>query len=295
MLSNTIEKNVAVRHDAMSIAIDRPSRLPAAEVAPFLDVRGLTICTADGRSLVRNLSFSLAPGGILGIVGESGSGKSLTCRAVLGLLPKGLTMRADSMTFDGRDIIALNSRERRNLRRDRFGAVFQDPGSYLNPSMRIGSQMAENIRVHRRCSGRDALRQGLALLDSVGLKDTAKLVRQFPFELSGGMQQRVMIAMALAGNPDLLIADEVTTALDVIVQKQVITLLQKHQAEFDLSMIVVSHDLALVSEICDELVVMKDGEAVEQGNRADILRNPQHPYTRSLIANHLKYGLEAYD
>jgi peptide/nickel transport system ATP-binding protein len=272
-------------------------RAPAvvAPVARFLDVRGLTIRARDGRSLVRDVSFSLAAGHTLGIVGESGSGKSLTCRALLRLLPPGLSMSAASLVLDGRDLTALTPAECRQLRRERFGAVFQDPGSYLNPSMRIGSQLAESVLVHKRCRGREAAERSLALLEAVGMREPAQVARQFPFELSGGMQQRVMIAIALSGDPDLLIADEVTTALDVIVQKQVIALLQKHQAERGLSMIVVSHDLALVSEVCDDLVVMQDGVVVERGSRAEVLRDPQHPYTRSLIANHLKYGLEAYD
>jgi ABC-type glutathione transport system ATPase component len=254
MLSGRLERSTVLaqrdRKGEPPLEPVRLQRVPhiVSSAPAFLDVRGLTIRTADGRPLVRDVSFSLAAGTTLGIVGESGSGKSLTCRALLRLLPEGLSMSAAALSLDGRDLLALTPGACRQLRRERFGAVFQDPGSYLNPSMRIGSQLAESIRVHKRCRRSEAVERSLALIEAVGLKEPALTARRFPFELSGGMQQRVMIAMALSGDPDLLIADEVTTALDVIVQKQVIALLQKHQAERGLSMIVVSHDLALVSE-----------------------------------------------
>jgi ABC-type glutathione transport system ATPase component len=300
MFSSTPEAALVLARQALGDQLE-DSRISSRRASPpadcaqsFLEVQGLTIRARDGNRLVRDVGFRLRKGGTLGIVGESGSGKSLTCRAMLRLLPAGLSMEATSLVLDGCDLLSLSPSAARDLRRERFGAVFQDPGSYLNPSMRIGDQIAESVRVHKKCSRHEARERSLELLVSVGMKDPAAVLRQFPFELSGGMQQRVMIAIALSGDPDLFIADEVTTALDVIVQKQVIALLKQHQRERSLSMIVVSHDLALVSEVCDDLVVMQNGVIVEAGRRAEVLRHPAHPYTRNLIANHLKYGLEAY-
>lgn len=270
----------------------RDARLDGNEL---LRVEHLTVATADGRELVRDVSFSCERGATLGIVGESGSGKSLTCRAVLGLLPEGLRITHGSIRYAGRELRQADAREYRDLRRTAMGAVFQDPGSYLNPSARIGHQLAECIRVRAGGRAGEARAETLALLEAVGIPDPATVSRQFPYALSGGMLQRVLIAMALTGDPALLIADEVTTALDVIVQHQVVTLLSQLKASRGLCMIMVSHDLALVSQECEHLLVMKDGEVVEQGARSDVLARPAHPYTRLLIDNHLEYGLGAYE
>ncbi|MDQ8033509.1 MAG: ABC transporter ATP-binding protein [Bordetella sp.] len=260
----------------------------------LLVVDELAIAAADGRTLVQDVSFALEAGQTLGIVGESGSGKSLTCRAVLGLLPPGLRISAGDIRWRGQSLRTAPAAAYRALRRAEIGAVFQDPGSYLNPASRIGAQLAECVRVRAGVGGRAAHATALALLEAVGIQQSASVARRFPHELSGGMQQRVLIAMALCGQPALLIADEVTTALDVVVQHQVITLLARHKAERDLAMLMVSHDLALVSQVCDHILVMKDGAVVEQGERAALLAEPAHPYTRLLIDTHLQYGLDAY-
>lgn len=274
---------------------DRAIVARPAKNGTLLSVAGLNISTAEGTPLVTDVAFNLQTGGTLGIVGESGSGKSLTCRAILGILPTGLTLSGGTIGLAGEDLTRLPSRAYRDIRRERFGAVFQDPGSYLNPSMRIGEQIAESVRVHKGCSRRDAREQALVLLQDVGMKMPTVVARQFPHELSGGMLQRALIAIALSGDPQLLIADEVTTALDVIVQHQVVQLLKQHQARRGLAMVIVSHDLALVSQVCDDLVVMQNGVIVEQGSRDEVLNRPRHAYTQALIANHLKYGLENYD
>lgn len=266
-----------------------------ALTSPLLDVQGLSIAAASGQILVQDVSFTVQPGQTLGIVGESGSGKSLTCRAVLGLLPPGLRLTAGSVQWRGRELTLASSSAYRALRREAWGAVFQDPGAYLNPSSRIGYQLAECLRVRAGVKGRAAHDAALASLESVGINEPAQVSRKFPHELSGGMLQRVLIAMALSGSPSLLIADEVTTALDVVVQHQVVTLLAEHKRQRGLAMLMVSHDLALVSQVCDELMVMKDGVVVEQGPRSQVLARPRHAYTRMLIDTHLKYGLNAYD
>lgn len=269
-----------------------PSARPVAG-EPVLVVDGLTVRSGTGHDHVHEASFTLRRGTTLGIVGESGSGKSLTCRAVLGLLPPGLTIAEGSIRLDGVELTGLTSRDYQALRRARFGAVFQDPGSYLNPSARIGTQLAESLFVHGKGRGRSARRQAVDLLDAVGMEAPDAVARQFPFELSGGMLQRVLLALALSGDPDILIADEATTALDAIVQHQIVELIESHRRARGLTMIMVSHDLALVSRTCDDLVVMREGRVVEKGPRAAILRDPQHAYTRMLIDNHVKYGLDA--
>jgi ABC-type glutathione transport system ATPase component len=258
---------------------------------PIVRVDRLTIAAADGRAVVRGVSFNVYPGHTVGIVGGSGSGKSLTCRAILGLLPEGLRVTSGTVSVLGQDLRALKDRDLRRLRGRQIGAVFQDPGSYLNPSMRIGDQIAECVRLHQGGSRREARERALELLDAVRMSSARDVYRRFPFELSGGMQQRALIAIALSGDPSLLIADEVTTALDVIVQDQIVKLLQEHKERRRLAMVMVSHDLSLVSQVCDYLVVMTDGAIVEQGPRAEILRNPAEAYTRRLISNHSKFGL----
>lgn len=257
---------------------------------PLLRVSGLTILSGAGEPLVSGLDFDLRAGETLGIVGESGSGKSLTCRAILGLLPPGLRIAEGAIRLEGRDLLALDARGWRAVRRDRFGAVFQEPGSYLNPSMRIGSQLAECLAHHGL--RRDARIRAAELLDAVGIARPDAVLRQFPHELSGGMQQRVMIARALAGDPPILIADEVTTALDVLVQRQVIDLLRERQRARGLALLMISHDLALVSEICDRIVVMRAGRVVEQGPTRSVIGHPRSDYTRQMIADHRRFGLE---
>jgi ABC-type glutathione transport system ATPase component len=266
---------------------------PAAEA--ILSVRGLQISDrATDREIVHGVSFELAPGKVTGIVGESGSGKTLTCRAVLGILPDQLEISGGSVTLAGHDIAGLNVRQWTELRGSTIGAVFQDPASYLNPSIPAGPQIAEVIQVKRKVRRREARQQALELLSSVQLRYPERVYSQYVHELSGGMLQRVLIAAAIAVDPKVLIADEVTTALDVTVQAAILDLLADLQARTGMALLVVSHDLAVVAQLCDEVVVMRDGEVVEQGATADVLYRPRHDYTRLLIREHEQYGLESF-
>ncbi|GEL25118.1 hypothetical protein PSU4_40720 [Pseudonocardia sulfidoxydans NBRC 16205] len=265
-----------------------------AAVPALLTVRDLSVHTAD-TTLVSGVDLSVARGGALGIVGESGSGKSLTCRSVLGILPAGLRGGDDTaITFDGTDLRGLDDRGWLGVRGTRIGAVFQDPASYLNPSIAVGRQLAEVLRVRVGLGRRAARDRALALLADMGLRDPALVYRQYPFELSGGMLQRVLIAVAISAEPDLLIADEATTALDVTVQAEVLDLLADLRERTGLALVLVSHDLAVVAQVCDEVVVMRDGTVVERGAAADVLNAPTHPYTRSLVDAHARYGIERF-
>ncbi len=244
------------------------------------------------REIVHGVSFDLEPGGVVGIVGESGSGKTLTCRAALGILPEHFTVSGGSIELDGHDTAALTPRQWTALRGSTISAVFQDPASYLNPSLTIGSQIAEVVQVklgHRR---RAARARALDLLAAVRLDES--VYTRYPHELSGGMLQRSLIAAAIAGEPKVLIADEATTALDVTVQAEILDLLAELRETTGLALVVVSHDLAVVAQFCDEVLVMRDGDVVEQGPVDKILYQPEHEYTRLLIEEHESYGLERY-
>ncbi|OZM77830.1 ABC transporter ATP-binding protein [Pseudonocardia sp. MH-G8] len=248
----------------------------------------------SGSELVRGVSFDVPAGGALGIVGESGSGKTLTCRTALGILPAPLEMTGGRVTLLGRDTATLTEPRWRELRGRGIGAVFQDPGAFLNPSLRIGSQVAEVLRVGRRLGRRAARAEALRLLTAVHLRDPERVSRQYPHELSGGMLQRVVIAAAIALDPQVLIADEATTALDVTVQAEILDLLADLRERIGLALVVVSHDLAVVAQLCEEVVVLRDGEVVERGATDAVLRAPRHPYTRLLIDEHNRYGLDRY-
>jgi ABC-type glutathione transport system ATPase component len=246
------------------------------------------------RDVVRRVSFELRPGHVLGIVGESGSGKTITCRAVLGILPEHFEVAAGSIELVGRDVATLTRNEWTALRGSTVSAVFQDPASYLNPSIRVGAQIAEVVRVKKGLTRRGSRRRAIELLAAVRLREPELVYQQYPHELSGGMLQRVLIAAAIAADPVVLIADEATTALDVTVQAEILDLLADLRERTGLAVVVVSHDLAVVAQLCDEVLVMQAGETVEQGPTADILYNPQHEYTRLLIAEHRLYGLERF-
>ncbi|MGV9870895.1 ABC transporter ATP-binding protein [Rhodococcus koreensis] len=261
---------------------------------PVLTVSDLRIALDDGTELVRGVDFSLAPGEALGIVGESGSGKSLTCRAILGILPGGIDVTAGSIDFDGIELTDLGRKQWRPLRGTRIAAVFQDPASYLNPSIRVGEQLAEALRSTLGLSRVDARRRGVELFRKMGLTDADTVFRQYPHELSGGMLQRVLIAIAVSAEPELLIADEATTALDVTVQAEVLDLLEDLREELGLALVLVSHDLAVVAQVCDRVIVMRDGAVVESGRAEDLLTAPRHEYTRQLVDNHWEYGLESF-
>jgi ABC-type dipeptide/oligopeptide/nickel transport system ATPase component len=249
---------------------------------------------ATGAALVTGVSFTVRRGQTLGIVGESGSGKTLSCRAALGILPKTITQAAGSVEILGRPTAAFSKQDWLDVRGNVISAVFQDPGSYLNPSIWLGKQVAEVLRVKTGLSRRAARAETLRLFDAVHLREPELVYEQYVHELSGGMLQRVLIATAIALGPDLLIADEATTALDVTVQAEILDLLQELKETEGLSMVVVSHDLAVVAQLSDEVLVMKSGLIVEHGTAQQVLRAPRHAYTKLLIAEHERYGLDRF-
>ncbi|MGX1675741.1 ATP-binding cassette domain-containing protein [Streptomyces sp. NPDC055400] len=247
----------------------------------LLDVRDLTIRTGDGRDLVSGLSFSLDRGERLGLIGESGSGKSLTTLAVLGLLPDGMTATG-SVELDGTQIVGASEKRLVGVRGSAAAIVFQEPLTALDPLMRVGRQLAEPLR-HRGLKG-DALRKAVAeALEQVRLPEPGRIARAFPHEISGGQRQRVALAMALACDPDVLIADEPTTALDVTVQSEMLVLIDTLVGERGMAVLFVSHDLAVVSRVTDRVLVMKDGRAVEDGTVRDLVRAPRQAYTKALV------------
>jgi peptide/nickel transport system ATP-binding protein len=233
--------------------------------------------------VLHGLDLQLARGECLGVVGESGCGKSVTWLAALHLL--GARSRiGGSIRFDGSEISRLGDREAARLRGKRIAMIFQDPTSALNPVLTIGRQIRESLRLHRGFTGSAATAQARRLLDRVGIADAGRRLDQYPHELSGGMNQRVMIAMALAGRPDLLIADEPTTALDATIQAQILDLLREVQAETGMAMVLISHDLGVVADIADRIAVMYAGEVVESAATAELFKAPSHPYTQGLLA-----------
>jgi peptide/nickel transport system ATP-binding protein len=232
---------------------------------------------------VRGASLQVRAGEIVGLVGESGSGKTLTCRAALGVLPAGCGIERGTVSFTGRDVTALPRREWERVHGSLMGAVFQDPTSYLNPVITVGYQLAEVLRVKLALPRRAARRRAIELFEAVGLREPERVFHQIPAELSGGMLQRVMIAIAISCDPQLLVADEPTTALDVTIQAEVIELLLQLRDQRLLAVLFVSHDLALITELCDRVVVFYAGEVVESGPTEEITERPRHPYTRALL------------
>jgi peptide/nickel transport system ATP-binding protein len=255
-------------------------------MSALLEVEDLTVTfrTAHGPvDVVDGLSFALDRGASLGIVGESGSGKSMTSLAVMGLLPPTASLRG-RVTLDGAELTALPESRVRRLRGDRMAMIFQDPLSSLNPYYTVGMQIEEAYRAHRPgVSRRKARKVAVEAMERVHIADAARRVDHYPHQFSGGMRQRVMIAMALSTEPDLLIADEPTTALDVTVQAQILDLLQEVRRETGTALVLISHDLAVVSEIAEDVVVMRHGVAVEQAPAERLFSDPQHPYTRALL------------
>jgi peptide/nickel transport system ATP-binding protein len=250
----------------------------------LLVVDGLSVSVQDGaRTAVRDVSLTVRRGQTVGLVGESGSGKTLTCRAALGVLPDRCHVESGRLEFDGIRLDQLGRRRWEEVHGSRIGAVFQDPASYLNPSLTVGHQLAEVLRVKLGLDRAAARDRTIELFGAVGLHDPHRVWGQYPSELSGGMLQRVLIAIAISCDPALLIADEATTALDVTIQAEIIALLLRLRAERDLSVIFVSHDLAVIAELCDRIVVFYAGEVVEDGPAAEILERPRHPYTQALL------------
>ena len=234
---------------------------------------------------VEGISFALPAGKTVGVVGESGSGKSVTAMSILRLLDARTASVTGKVLLGGVDVLRLGAEELRKIRGAKIAMVFQDPSASLDPSWRIGRQIGEAIHAHRRVSRAEARAQAIALLRDVGIPAPEERIDAFPHELSGGMKQRAMIAIALACRPDVLIADEPTTALDVTIQAQILELLKKIQRERGLSIVLITHDLGLIAEAADEVVVMYAGRVVERGATAEVLRAPAHPYTAGLLAS----------
>jgi peptide/nickel transport system ATP-binding protein len=253
---------------------------------PLIDIRNLTVDFDTGHRIVRALhgiDLAIHGGEAIGLVGESGSGKSVTWLAALGLL--GGRARIDGeVLFEGRNLVGATPSELEAVRGARIAMIFQDPSSSLNPVYRIGQQLAEALRLHRGMTGAAALAEAGRLLDRVGIADAVRRVRDYPHELSGGMNQRVMIAMALAGQPQILIADEPTTALDATIQAQILELLQEIRRDSSMTLVLISHDLGVVAENTDRVCVMYAGRIVEDAPIATIFEAPAHPYTSGLLA-----------
>jgi oligopeptide/dipeptide ABC transporter ATP-binding protein len=232
---------------------------------------------------VKDVSLSIAAGEIVGLIGESGSGKSLTCRSVMRLIQRPGRIAAGRITFGDRDVLALSPSELRDFRAHDAGMIYQDPFSSLNPVLRIGAQVAETLHVNLGMAKAEARAHAVELLDGVGIPDPGRRALAYPHELSGGMRQRVMIALATASRPKLLLADEPTTALDVTTQAQILALLQTLRAERGMAMLLVSHDFGVIAQVCDRVAVMYGGYIVETAPIAEIYAGAQHPYTRALL------------
>lgn len=255
----------------------------------LLDVRALrtTFTTANGPvTALHDVSLHIDRGETLALVGESGSGKSVTAYSIMGLLPRRTARIAGGQAlFEGTDLLALDARAMQDIRGNRIAMIFQEPMSALNPVMRIGDQIAEAIRLHRQVTHARAAERAVGLLEQVRMPSPAARAGDYPHQLSGGMRQRAMIAIALACAPDLLIADEPTTALDVTTQAQILALLKRLQAETGMAMLLITHDLGVVAETADRAAVMYAGRIVEHGDVADLLSHPTHPYTAGLLAS----------
>jgi ABC-type dipeptide/oligopeptide/nickel transport system ATPase component len=253
----------------------------------LLDVQDLTVVFEGSRTSVTavdHISFELAAGETLGLVGESGSGKSVTAFSILRLVQPPGRIVGGRVMFEGRDLLALSEPDMRQVRGARISLIFQEPMTALNPVMRVGDQIAEALRVHGLADASEARARAVELLDAVRMTEPARRVRDYPHQLSGGMRQRVMIAIALACRPPLIIADEPTTALDVTIQAQVLELLRELKERFNLALLLITHDFGVIAEMADRVAVMYKGQIVETGPVRQILREPVHAYTRSLLA-----------
>ncbi|WP_019401486.1 ABC transporter ATP-binding protein [Chelatococcus sp. GW1] len=251
----------------------------------LLNVEGLTLTVArTGLDVVRTIGFSVAPGEIVGIVGESGSGKTLAARAIMGLEPPAIRRSAGSIRFEGREVTTMAPGELRQLRGARVGMVFQEPMTSLNPSMLVGRQLDEGLALHTKLAAGGRRARALDMLARVGIRDPEGALSSYPHQFSGGMRQRIMLASAMLLQPALLIADEPTTALDAVVQRDVLELMVELTRAHGTAVLMISHDLAMVARYTDRIIVMCKGEVVEEGTTQDLLRQPRHPYTQKLLA-----------
>ncbi|ULT57921.1 ABC transporter ATP-binding protein [Neobacillus drentensis] len=253
----------------------------------ILQIKDLKVSFQSGKKLlpaIDGISFDLKEGEILGIVGESGSGKSVTSLAAMGLIPSPPgKMEKGQIIFEGKDLRHNTEKEWRKVRGNQISMIFQEPMTSLNPLFTIGNQLMEAIKLHTNLSKREALVRGIELLRLVGIPRAEGILKEYPHQLSGGMRQRIMIAMAMACNPKVLIADEPTTALDVTIQAQILALMKDLNKKTNTSIILITHDLGVVAEICERVIVMYAGQIVEQGDVRTILKNPRHPYTKGLL------------
>jgi peptide/nickel transport system ATP-binding protein len=284
-LESSLEAEATVVEELVPASQRRPR---PSGTGPLLQVNGLrtSFYTRDGIvHAVDGIDFRVERGEIMGLVGESGCGKSVTSLSIMGLVAGSGRVEAGEVLFDGRDLLKLKPDEMRKLRGDRLSMIFQQPQSSLNPVQDVGSQIGEVLELHRGMKKGPARQRALALLKMVGIPDPERRLKSFPHEMSGGMAQRVMIAMALACEPELLIADEPTTALDVTIQAQILDLIRNLRDQMGTSVILITHDLGVVAEMCDRVAVMYAGEIVEQTDVTTLFRTPRHPYTRGLIAS----------
>jgi oligopeptide/dipeptide ABC transporter ATP-binding protein len=261
---------------------------------PVLDVRGLRVRIPVGRreiTPVDGVSLRVGRGEAVGVAGESGSGKSLTLKAIMGLLPPGARADGDLLvSLDGSDPHAYDPER---VRGHGIAMIFQEPLTALNPTMRVGDFVAEGLRIHRRLGRREAWHRAVALMREVGFPDAARRARAWPHQLSGGLQQRVTIAAALSGEPQILLCDEPTTALDVTIQDQILGLLKRLAAQREMALVFVTHDLAVIGEVCERVIVMYAGQVVEKGFVDDVFAEPRHPYTAALLASVPSLGSRA--
>ncbi|GAB3586668.1 ABC transporter ATP-binding protein [Calidifontibacter terrae] len=271
----------------MSTTTPEHTRRESASGPPLLEVRDLTVdFGTKGKTPFRavdGVSFDVRPGQTVGLVGESGCGKSVTSMAIMGLLPKRGNKVGGSVVFEGTDLLTLSDKQMRDRRGRDVAMIFQDPLSSLNPVVPLGIQVTEVIERHRGLSRKKAMPEARDLLDKVGIPDPNRRLREYPHQLSGGMRQRALIAMALACQPRLLIADEPTTALDVTIQAQILALLKELVQESDTALIMITHDLGVVAGLCDEVNVLYGGRIVERAWRHDLFAQPRHPYTQGLL------------
>lgn len=264
----------------------------------LLDIRDLKVDLMTVRGIVYALdgvNLRVAPGEIHGLVGESGCGKSMTAKSILRLHSEARARCSGEIWFEGRDLARVSQKEMERIRGKRISMIFQDPMVSLNPLLTVGEQIAETVRRHERCTRQVARERALRLLSQVGIAPPEKRYAQYPFELSGGLQQRVMIAVAIACNPALLVADEPTTALDVTIQAQVLELLKRLSDELSMSILLITHNFGIVAEVCDRVSVMYAGRVVETADAHAIFKNPLHPYTRGLIGSIPRFGMRGED
>lgn len=266
--------------------------MPGGSGNAVMRIEDLWVRDLAGRVLVGPVNLTVQPGQTVGLAGESGSGKTLTVRAALGLAPRGLTVDAAALNIAGIDVYEASPAKRRRMLGVHVGYIPQNTVAYLHPSLRIGAQMTDGYRTwHPQCTCRDAAERAMGLLSSVGLEDPRRIMASYPAELSGGMRQRVNIAMALMGNPELLVADEPTAALDSLAQVQVIDLLGRVASERRAALLIISHDLALIQRRCDFMGVMYAGRCVEWGPARDVAAHAGHPYTQGLLAAQPRIGM----